>query len=145
MLSNLIQNKELEAKVDKKKIIAKNLALQKKELEMKIDQIPLLKDKISKLNANEIIYQNVKFWPGLLENLGKSFDESSQLIEVSSELGDIVSIRGITLNLLKMQKVVKSLEASEELKVAILDKSVKKNRINDQNLWNFTIKLVRNQ
>ena len=136
---------QLEVNIEKKKVSKQELESQKKGFEKKIDEIPTLEEKISKLKANEIIYQNVKFWPGLLENLANSFDEFSQLTKVTSEKDDTVTIQGITLDVLKIQKVLNSLESDENLRVAVLEKSVRKERINDNDLWNFTIKLVRNQ
>lgn len=145
LLSNMNANKQVESEIDKKKEAKKTLENQRKEFQKKFAEIPQLQKKVSKLRASEIVFQNVEFWPGLLENLAEIFDEESQLTKVESDKGDTVSIQGITLDVLKMQEIVYSLENDQELKVAILDKEVKKERINDNDIWNFTIKLMRNQ
>ena len=145
IISNLSTNKGLESEADKKKVVQKNIETKKKELQKKIDEIPELEKKLAKLKASEIIFQNVKFWPGLLEALANSLDDYSQLTNVTTDSDESVTIQGITLKVLKMQELVDSLESDEDLKVAILEKSVSKERVNDNDLWSFTIKLSRQQ
>ncbi|MCM8536061.1 MAG: hypothetical protein NE334_09010 [Lentisphaeraceae bacterium] len=145
LFSNIDKNSHLENQIDKKKAVKKTLEEKKKKFQSKFAELPQLKKQVSKLKASEIVFQNVKFWPGLLENLADVFDDNSQLIKVEGDKGDTVSIQGVTLNVLEMQKVVQSLERDQNLNIAILDKAVKKERINNNDIWNFTIKLMRNQ
>lgn len=145
LFSNMNESKYLKTQLDKKKAVKKTFENQKREIQKKFTEIPKLQAKVSRFKASEIVFQNVKFWPRLLENLAENFDEESQLTKVESDKGDTVSIQGITLDILKIQAIAKSLESDKSLKVAILEKSVKKERVNDNDIWYFNITLMRNQ
>ncbi|WDE97106.1 hypothetical protein PQO03_03935 [Lentisphaera profundi] len=136
-------NQNLENLITKNKIKVKDFKAEKVSFKMQIEKIPDLEQERAKLKNKEIVLKNVNFWPDLLECMAESIDDSSQLTHVNSAQKDVVTIQGITLNVLKIQEFIKGLEADSSLDVIVSEKTISQEMINNHKLWRFKISLGR--
>ena len=105
-----------------------------------------MQSQIASLRNRQIVLENVKFWPALLENLAEAFGEDhSVLTKIGLNSDNSVTVEGITIKLLQVHEIAQSIAQDQKLNVVIVNKSLKKDSDKDADMWTFTLKLARQQ